>query len=284
MPALASARRAFGVVTAHRRRADRAAGLAAVRRLAGRCSAARWWRSTRSSWPTRGSSTSTPRWPSGCRWRCLPRWPAGTAAGWWSLVLCRRRDGTGAALEGARVDPAPLVPSRWCSCAASGRPRASPSGVTSPSGSSWPSSPTSRSGRRCGRRPSRRSARCSDSSATTRIRPTLPPPTRTGSGVLFYPLVLLFRSTPLTWLGLLGLLVARPSGLARRSALALLVFALGVRRGDDDRRQGLRPLPPADLPGRSTCWPASGCGGWRRCDWRSRTVDRFGAGLSPTRA
>jgi hypothetical protein len=47
-----------------------------------------------------------------------------------------------------------------------------------------------------------------------------------GSGALFYPLVLLLRSTPLLWLGLLGLVVARPRGLQGRAVLCLLVFAL----------------------------------------------------------
>jgi hypothetical protein len=48
-----------------------------------------------------------------------------------------------------------------------------------------------------------------------------------GAGLWFYPLVFLFRSTPLLWLGLLGLLAPpwhRPAG---RTASLLLIFVLG---------------------------------------------------------
>ena len=48
-----------------------------------------------------------------------------------------------------------------------------------------------------------------------------------GAGLLFYPLVLLFRSTPLTWLGLLGLLLP-PWRRGNRSAVPLLLlFVVG---------------------------------------------------------
>lgn len=48
-----------------------------------------------------------------------------------------------------------------------------------------------------------------------------------GVGVLFYPLVVLLRSTPLTLLGLVALLAARPRGTAGRAALVLGLVALG---------------------------------------------------------
>jgi hypothetical protein len=47
-----------------------------------------------------------------------------------------------------------------------------------------------------------------------------------GAGLLFYPLVLLFRSTPLTWLGLLGLLVPPWRYPGGRTVPMLLVFVL----------------------------------------------------------
>jgi hypothetical protein len=47
-----------------------------------------------------------------------------------------------------------------------------------------------------------------------------------GSGVLFYPLALLFRATPLMLLGLGGLLLFRPRGVAGRAALVLGLVAL----------------------------------------------------------
>ena len=48
-----------------------------------------------------------------------------------------------------------------------------------------------------------------------------------GSGPWFYPLVLALRSTPLTWAGLGLLLVWRPTGPAARASAALAVFGLG---------------------------------------------------------
>jgi hypothetical protein len=47
-----------------------------------------------------------------------------------------------------------------------------------------------------------------------------------GAGLLFYPLVLLFRSTPLTWLGLLGLLVPPWRYPGGRAVPILLLFVL----------------------------------------------------------
>jgi hypothetical protein len=47
-----------------------------------------------------------------------------------------------------------------------------------------------------------------------------------GGGALFYPLVFLFRSTPLTWLGLFGLALTRPRGLAGRACVGLLIFVV----------------------------------------------------------
>src|SRR5581483_5334772 len=47
-----------------------------------------------------------------------------------------------------------------------------------------------------------------------------------GSGTLFYPLVFLFRSTPLTWLGLVGLALSWSRGRSGRAAVLLLAFAL----------------------------------------------------------
>ena len=48
-----------------------------------------------------------------------------------------------------------------------------------------------------------------------------------GAGVLFYPLVLLLRSTPLTLLGLAALLALRPRGSVGRAALVLGLVAIG---------------------------------------------------------
>ena len=48
-----------------------------------------------------------------------------------------------------------------------------------------------------------------------------------GAGLLFYPLVLLFRSTPLTWLGLLGLLVPHWRRPESRAVPLLLLFVVG---------------------------------------------------------
>ena len=48
-----------------------------------------------------------------------------------------------------------------------------------------------------------------------------------GLGILFYPLVFLLRSTPLTLLGLVALLVLRPRGTAGRAALVLGLVAIG---------------------------------------------------------
>jgi hypothetical protein len=48
-----------------------------------------------------------------------------------------------------------------------------------------------------------------------------------GAGLLFYPLVLLFRTTPLTWLGILGLLLPPWRFPGGRAVPMLLLFAIG---------------------------------------------------------
>ena len=88
-----------------------------------------------------------------------------------------------------------------------------------------------------------------------------------GAGLLFYPLVLLFRSTPLTWLGLLGLLVPpwrRPDA---RAVPLLLLFVVGfgaamsvVAKGFD--RYLLPIFPVVDL--------LAGLGLWRLAALRRR--------------
>ena len=83
-----------------------------------------------------------------------------------------------------------------------------------------------------------------------------------GIGIWFYLLVLLFRSTPLSWLGLLGLAINCPRGMAGRAAIVLMLYAVGFAAAmtiaaKNFDRYLLPVFPTLDL--------LAGLGLWRLC-------------------
>ena len=99
-----------------------------------------------------------------------------------------------------------------------------------------------------------------------------------GAGLLFYPLVLLFRSTPLTWIGILGLLLPPWRWPAGRSGPKLILFVVGFGMAMTVAAKGfdryLLPIFPAvDLLAGLGLWRlATFVAGWLHwpCDSKPR--------------
>jgi len=109
-----------------------------------------------------------------------------------------------------------------------------------------------------------------------------------GSGIWFYPLVLLFRSTPLTWLGLFGLAINRPRGVAGRAAIVLVLYAVGFAAAmtlaaKNFDRYLLPVFPTLDLLAGLGLWRLCSLSLWERVGVRAPGgASKGAASLAPT--